>query len=186
MNSGDAIARWAANLNTLTQQTKARRRPAQRPRANAAPTADAVTAVFSDVREARCRRRWRNLEIVLDMLKRYNKGVEAVPGDAAAGASIARRCPPAQEPGRAGLRPDDQPAATLPPASCRPANVGPGRAPVSAGARRQYRKIPRTPCHVVRGARNLPCADFLNKRARHRPNAAATSPHPARQQPVVR
>lgn len=57
VNSGNEIARWAANLNTLAAQT-AQTDPAVRSiLANAAPTADQVNATFSDVR-SRCRRRW--------------------------------------------------------------------------------------------------------------------------------
>ena len=41
----------------------------------AAPTADQVNSVFSDVRES-LPQTLANLEIVLDMLKRYHKGVE--------------------------------------------------------------------------------------------------------------
>ena len=42
---------------------------------NAAPTLDQITAVFSDVRES-LPQTLANLAIVLDMLKRYHKGVE--------------------------------------------------------------------------------------------------------------
>lgn len=52
VNSGNEIARWAANLNTLAAQT-AQTDPAVRSiLANAAPTADQVNATFSDVRES--------------------------------------------------------------------------------------------------------------------------------------
>ena len=67
---------WSANLNTIASQTAATgsgaaRMDCSRPRRP--PTA--VNAVFSDVREA-LPQTLANLEIVLDMLKRYNKGVE--------------------------------------------------------------------------------------------------------------
>ena len=75
VNSGDDIARWAANLNTLTAQT-AQQDPALRSiLANAAPTADQVNATFNDVRES-LPQTLANLEVVLDMLKRYHDGVE--------------------------------------------------------------------------------------------------------------
>ena len=93
VNSGDAISRWAANLNTLTQQTKAQDAVLRSGLANAAPTADAVTAVFSDVREA-LPQTLANLEIVLDMLKRYNKGVEQSLVMLPQGRRSPRRCPP--------------------------------------------------------------------------------------------
>ena len=74
-DSGDDIARWAANLNTLTAQT-AQQDPALRSiLANAAPTADQVNATFNDVRDA-LPQTLANLEVVLDMLKRYHNGFE--------------------------------------------------------------------------------------------------------------
>ena len=75
VNSGDDIARWSANLNTLAAQT-AQQDPALRSiLANAAPTADQVNATFSDVRES-LPQTLANLEVVIDMLKRYHNGVE--------------------------------------------------------------------------------------------------------------
>ena len=55
----------------------------------AAPTADPVTAVFSDVREA-LPQTLANLEVVLDMLKRYNKGLEQAMVVCPQGAAVAR------------------------------------------------------------------------------------------------
>ena len=75
VNSGDAIQRWAANLNTITTQTAQQDQVLRSGLRQAAPTADAVTAVFSDVQEA-LPQTLANLEIVFDMLKRYNKGLE--------------------------------------------------------------------------------------------------------------
>lgn len=73
VNSGNEIARWAANLNTLAAQT-AQTDPAVRSiLANAAPTADQVNATFSDVRES-LPQTLANLEVVIDMLKRYHNG----------------------------------------------------------------------------------------------------------------
>ena len=56
---------------------------------NAAPTADAVAAVFSDVRES-LPQTLANLEIVIDMLKRYNKGLEQTLVALPQGASVAQ------------------------------------------------------------------------------------------------
>lgn len=167
VNSGDAIARWAANLNTLTQQTKAQDAVLRSGLANAAPTADAVTAVFSDVREA-LPQTLANLEIVLDMLKRYNKGVEQSLVMLPQGASIAEAVS-APYKNQAALdfaltinQPPPCLTGFLPASEWRaPADTSP--APVPDGL---YCKIPKdTPANVVRGARNLPCADFPNKRA---------------------
>ena len=167
VNSGDAISRWAANLNTLTQQTKAQDAVLRSGLANAAPTADAVTAVFSDVREA-LPQTLANLEIVLDMLKRYNKGVEQSLVMLPQGASIAEAVS-APYKNQAALdfaltinQPPPCLTGFLPASEWRaPADTSP--APVPDGL---YCKIPKdTPANVVRGARNLPCADFPNKRA---------------------
>lgn len=75
VNSGDAIQRWAANLDTITTQTAQQDQALRDGLRQAAPTADAVNAVFSDVRES-LPQTLANLEIILDMLKRYHKGVE--------------------------------------------------------------------------------------------------------------
>ena len=81
----------------------------------AAPTADQLNAVFSDVRES-LPQTLANLEIMLDMLKRYHKGVEQALVFLPQGASVAqtvRRSIPG--PGFAATsRLDDQSAATVP------------------------------------------------------------------------
>ena len=64
-----------ANLNMLAAQTAAQDHTLRSILANAAPTADQVNAVFSDVRES-LPQTLANLEIVIDMLKRYHNGVE--------------------------------------------------------------------------------------------------------------
>src|ERR1700757_564977 len=75
VNSGDDIARWAANLNSLAAQTAQQDPAIRRILANAAPTADQVNATFGDVRES-LPQALANLEIVIDMLRRYHNGVE--------------------------------------------------------------------------------------------------------------
>ncbi len=75
VNSGDDIARWAANLNSLTAQTAQQDQVIRRILANAAPTAEQVNATFGDVRES-LPQTLANLEVVIDMLKRYHNGVE--------------------------------------------------------------------------------------------------------------
>ena len=76
-DSGAAIARWAANLNTLAAQTAQQDQAVRSILANAAPTADQVNATFSDVRDA-LPQTLANVEVVLEMLKRYNHGLEQV------------------------------------------------------------------------------------------------------------
>jgi len=166
-DSADDIARWAANLNTLTAQT-AQQDPALRSiLANAAPTADQVNATFNDVRDS-LPQTLANLEVVLDMLKRYHNGVEQAlvflpqsgaiaqsvtalkPGQAALGAgALSFNTPP---PCLTGFLPASQWRA--------PADTSP--APLPAGT---YCKIPMEAPNVVRGARNYPCVDVPGKRA---------------------
>ena len=75
VDSGDSIAQWSRNLKVLTAQIADNDPPLQSILANAAPTADQVNSVFSDVRES-LPQTIANLEVVGDMLKRYNKGLE--------------------------------------------------------------------------------------------------------------
>ena len=110
VDSGDAIARWSHNLNILAAQSAENDQYVQSILTQAAPTADQVNAVFGDVRES-LPQTLANLEIVLDMLKRYHKGVEqllvAYPQGAAEGQTVT-----AAFPGYASLGTvaDDQPA----------------------------------------------------------------------------
>ncbi len=75
VDSGDSIAQWSRSLKVLTAQIAGNDPHLQSILANAAPTADQVNSVFSDVRES-LPQTIANLEIVADMLKRYNKGTE--------------------------------------------------------------------------------------------------------------
>lgn len=91
VDSGGAIERWAHNLNILAAQGAQADEHVHRILTQAAPTADQVNAVFGDVRES-LPQTLANLEIVLDMLKRYRKGVEqllvAYPQGAAEGQTV--------------------------------------------------------------------------------------------------
>ncbi|MDT5144337.1 MAG: phospholipid/cholesterol/gamma-HCH transport system substrate-binding protein, partial [Mycobacterium sp.] len=73
--STSAIERWAHNLNVLGAQTAQQDSHVKSILTQAAPTADQVNSVFSDVRES-LPQTLANLEIVIDMLKRYHPGVE--------------------------------------------------------------------------------------------------------------
>ena len=167
VNSGDSIERWSHNLDILAAQSAENDQHVQSILTQAAPTADQVNAVFSDVRES-LPQTLANLEIVLDMLKRYHKGVEqmlvaypqgasegqavtaAFPGYAALGTMLTINQPP---PCLTGFLPAPQwrsPADT-------------SLVPMPSGT---YCKIPmETPSNAVRGARNLPCVDVPGKRA---------------------
>ncbi|HZE16828.1 MAG TPA: MlaD family protein, partial [Mycobacterium sp.] len=167
VTSGDAIERWAHNLNILAAQSAENDQHVQSILTQGAPTADQVNSVFGDVRES-LPQTLANLEIVLDMLKRYHKGVEgllvAYPQGAAAGQTVT-----AAFPGYAALdnaltinQPPPCLTGFLPPSQWRsPADTS--LAPMPSGT---YCKIPRdAPANAVRGARNIPCVDVPGKRA---------------------
>jgi len=167
VNSGDSIAQWSRNLNVLTGQLAQTDPQLQSILSKAAPTADQVNSVFSDVRES-LPQTLANLEVVADMLKRYNKGVEqllvflpevgavaqtlvaSAPGSVLMGLNLSLNNPP---PCLTGFLPASQwrsPADT-------------SIAPLPSGT---YCKIPQdTQANVVRGARNYPCVDVPGKRA---------------------
>jgi phospholipid/cholesterol/gamma-HCH transport system substrate-binding protein len=77
VKSGDAISRWARNLNVLAGQSAQQDAALRGTIQQGAPTADQLNAVFGEVRDA-LPQSLANVEIVLDMLKRYNKGLEQV------------------------------------------------------------------------------------------------------------
>ncbi|HTQ19771.1 MlaD family protein [Mycobacterium sp.] len=167
VNSGDDIARWAANLNILAAQTAAQDPAIRSILANAAPTADQVNAAFGDVRES-LPQTLANLEVVIDMLKRYHNGVEQalvfLPQSGAIAQSVT-----AEFPGQAGLgvgalafnQPPPCLTGFLSPSEWRaPADTS--TAPLPKGT---YCKIPMDAPNAVRGARNYPCADVPGKRA---------------------
>ncbi|HYB35881.1 MAG TPA: MCE family protein [Mycobacterium sp.] len=168
VNSGDAIERWARNLNILAAQAAQNDQHVKSVLSQAAPTADEVNAVFGDVRDA-LPQTLANLAIVLDMLKRYNKGLEQyivlLPEGAAAaqtatvfvpgggvllGFNVTINQPP---PCLTGFLPAPEWRSFV---DTRPA-------PLPSGL---YCKIPQdTPANVVRGSRNIPCVDVPGKRA---------------------
>jgi phospholipid/cholesterol/gamma-HCH transport system substrate-binding protein len=166
VDSGDVIERWAANLNTLAAQTAANDQPVRHILQNAPPTLDEINTVFNDVRES-LPQTLANLEIVIDMLKRYHSGVEQVlvnlpqiasqfqattavfPGALALDIGLGLNQPP---PCLTGFLPASQ---WRSPADTNPADLPAG----------QYCKIPQDASNVVRGARNFPCVDFPGKRA---------------------
>jgi phospholipid/cholesterol/gamma-HCH transport system substrate-binding protein len=75
VNSGDAISQWSANLNVIAGQTAEQDQALRSGLQQAAPTADQLNTVFSDVKDS-LPQTLANLEVVLDMLKRYHAGVE--------------------------------------------------------------------------------------------------------------
>src|ERR1700758_2051151 len=167
VNSSDAIARWSHNLNILTAQSAENDQHVKSILSQGAPTADQVNAVFSDVRDS-LPQTLANLEIVLDMLKRYHKGVEqllvAYPQGAAEGQTVTTPFPGYAALGTSLTINQPPPCLTgfLPAPQWRsPADTS--LAPMPSGT---YCKIPMdTPANAVRGARHIPCVDVPGKRA---------------------
>ena len=167
VNSADTIGRWSKNLHTLATQTAQQDQAVRSILANAAPTADQVNATFKDVRES-LPQTLANLEVVIDMLKRYHKGVEQALVFLPEGGAIAQAVTSAS-PGQAalgiGATALNQPPPCLTgflPASEWRAPADTSIAPLPAGT---YCKIPMDATTVVRGARNYPCVDVPGKRA---------------------
>ncbi|HTM86491.1 MAG TPA: MCE family protein, partial [Mycobacterium sp.] len=131
----------------------------------AAPTADQLNAVFGDVQEA-LPQTLANLEIVIDMLKRYNKNLEQVLVVLPQGAAIAQTATIFAPEGllHFGLGINMPPPCLtgfLPASQWRsPADTS--TQPLPEG---MYCKIPKDAPNAVRGARNYPCADVPGKRA---------------------
>ena len=167
VTSSEAIKRWSHNLNILAAQNAASDQHLQSILHQGAPTADQVNSVFSDVRES-LPQTFANLEIVLDMLKRYNKGVEQLlvflPQNVAAGQTETVAFPHYASLDTALTINQPPPCMTgfLPASQWRsPADTS--IAPLPSGT---YCKIPQdTPGNAVRGARNIPCVDVPGKRA---------------------
>lgn len=167
VRSGDAIERWAHNLNTLAAQTAKRDQNVKSILSQAAPTADQLNEVFTDVRDS-LPQTLANLEVVFDLLKRYHRGVEQVLVFLPQGASIAQTVA-APFPNMAALDlalAINQPPPCLTgfiPASEWRSFADTSLQPLPTGT---YCKIPMdTPANSVRGSRNIPCVDVPGKRA---------------------
>jgi len=94
--SADSIYTWAANLNSLTRQAKQQDAALSSALREGAPTAERLNTLFVDVQDS-LPQTVANLEIIIEMLKRYNKGVEQalvlLPQAAAAGESVSAPFP---------------------------------------------------------------------------------------------
>ena len=165
--SADAIYAWAANLNSLTGQAKAQDAALSSLLQQGAPAAEQLNTLFVDVTDA-LPQTLANVEIIAEMLKRYNKGVEQalvlLPQAPAAGQTVAAPFPNEAKLDLALSINQPPPCLTgfLPAPQWRaPADISPK--PVENGL---YCKIPKdTPANAVRGARNFPCVDVPGKRA---------------------
>ena len=167
VQSSGAIYQWAKNLNTLTAQLKDQDPALRSILAEGAPTAQQLNTLFVDVKDA-LPQTLANLEIIIEMLKRYNKGVEQalvlLPQAASGGEAVATvfKGEASLDLGLSINQPAPCLTGFLPAAQWRsPADTS--LKPVEDGL---YCKIPQeTPANVVRGARNIPCVDVPGKRA---------------------
>jgi phospholipid/cholesterol/gamma-HCH transport system substrate-binding protein len=167
VESNNAIERWARNLNTLAAQAAQNDQHVKSILSQAAPTADQVNEVFSDVRDS-LPQTLANLEVVFDLLKRYHTGVEQVLVFLPQGAAIAQTVS-APFPNQAALDlalSINQPPPCLTgfiPASEWRSPADTNLQPLPSGT---YCKIPMdTPANSVRGSREIPCIDIPGKRA---------------------
>jgi phospholipid/cholesterol/gamma-HCH transport system substrate-binding protein len=190
VTSGDSIQQWSANLNSIAAQAAAQDPALRSGLQQAAPTADQLNAVFSGVQDS-LPQTLANLEIVIDMLKRYHKGVEQALVILPEGASVAQANVSiypgegllhfALGPVFVGIAASLLTQNLIPPGFGTDLNTPPpcltgflpasqwrspadtSTAPVPQGL---YCKIPKdAQGNVVRGARNYPCADVPGKRA---------------------
>ncbi len=166
VQSGDAIEQWSRNLNIIAAQSAEQDTALRSGLQQAAPTADQLNAVFSGVRDS-LPQTLANLSVVIDMLKRYNKGIEQTLVIFPQGAAVVQAGTIFENEGllHFGLSINQPPPCLtgfLPASEWRsPADTS--MAPLPSGT---YCKIPKDfQANVVRGARNYPCADVPGKRA---------------------
>ncbi len=165
--SADAIYSWTRNLNSITGQTKQEDAALRSLLREGAPTAEQLNTLFVNVKDG-LPQTLANVEIIVEMLKRYNKGVEQalvlLPQAPAAGQSVAAPYPheAALDLGLSINQPAPCLTGFLPASEWRaPADVS--VKPVVDGL---YCKIPQdAPAMAVRGPRNFPCVDVPGKRA---------------------
>jgi phospholipid/cholesterol/gamma-HCH transport system substrate-binding protein len=165
VDSGDAIAQWSRNLNILAAQSAAEDQSLRSGLQAAPPTLDQTSALFNDVRES-LPQTLANLEIILDLLKRYHKGLEQTLVIAPQGITIAQAALIFAPEGllHFGLSINQPPPCLtgFVPASEWRSPADTSMAPLPSGT---YCKIPKDAQNVVRGARNYPCMDVPGKRA---------------------
>jgi phospholipid/cholesterol/gamma-HCH transport system substrate-binding protein len=166
VKSGDNIEQWARNLNIIAAQTAEQDAALRSGLQQAAPTLDQTAQLFSGVRDA-LPQTLANLAIVIDMLKRYHKGLEQTLVILPQGAAIAQAGTLFDNLGQLPLALSiNQPPPCLTgflPASEWRSPADTSMAPLPTGT---YCKIPKDyQGNVVRGARNYPCVDVPGKRA---------------------
>ena len=166
VQSGDNIGQWARNLNTLAAQAAQQDAALRSGLEQAAPTLDQVNSVFGGVRDS-LPQTLANLAIIIDMLKRYNKGLEQTLVILPQGAAASQAGTLFEDLGQLPLALSiNQPPPCLTgflPASEWRSPADTSMRPLPKGT---YCKIPKDyQGNVVRGARNYPCVDVPGKRA---------------------
>ena len=112
VTSGDNIEQWARNLNTIASQTAEQDAALRSGLQQAAPTLDQTSQLFGNVRDA-LPQTLANLAIVIDMLKRYHKGLEQTLVIFPQGAAVAQAGTTVRQRWSATVGALDQPAAAL-------------------------------------------------------------------------
>lgn len=166
VESGDAIQQWSSNLDVIAAQTAEQDAALRSGIEQAAPTLDQVNTLFTDVQDS-LPQTLANLSVVIDMLKRYNKGLEQAFVILPQGGSALQMGSIFEDGGllHFGLSINQPPPCLtgFVPASEWRSPADTSTAPLPSGT---YCKIPKDyQGNAVRGARNYPCADVPGKRA---------------------
>jgi phospholipid/cholesterol/gamma-HCH transport system substrate-binding protein len=167
--SRSAIERWAHNLNILGGEAAQTDSHLKSALSQAAPTADQINSVFSDVRES-LPQTLANTEIVFDMLKRYHPGVEQLLVFLPQLGSIVQAISAPYEKDRMAAL-DLSLAINYPPPCLTgflpaPDWRSPSDTSIAPMRDGNYCRIPQDfQANAVRGARNMPCMDVPGKRA---------------------
>jgi phospholipid/cholesterol/gamma-HCH transport system substrate-binding protein len=167
--SRSAIEQWAHNLNILGGEAAQTDSHLKSALSQAAPTADQINSVFSDVRES-LPQTLANTEIVFDMLKRYHPGVEQLLVFLPQLGSIVQAISAPYEKDRMAAL-DLSLAINYPPPCLTgflpaPEWRAPADTSIAPLRENNYCRIPQDfQANVVRGARNMPCMDVPGRRA---------------------
>jgi phospholipid/cholesterol/gamma-HCH transport system substrate-binding protein len=178
VKSGDNIEQWARNLNIIASQSAEQDAALRSGLQQAAPTLDQTADLFGNVRDA-LPQTLANLSVVIDMLKRYHKGLEQTLVILPQGAAVAQAGTLFDNVGQLPLALSlNQPPPCLTgflPASEWRSPADTSTKPLPTGT---YCKIPKDyQGNVVRGARNYPCADVPGKRAATPRECRSTEPY---------
>lgn len=178
VNSRDAIGQWARNVRDLATAAETNNGALRDVLQNAAPTGDQINAVFGGVGDS-LPQVLANTEIVFDLLKRYNGGLEQglvfLPQSASIAQTVSAPFPrSAALAFRLGINSPPPCLTGFLPASQWRSPADTSTIPAPSG---MYCKIPKDAQNVVRGARNYPCVDVPGKRAATVEECRSTEPY---------